>query len=69
MKQGEHERAINFIPRVLRLIGLIDNKMLEEEMINIIRDKLRDEFKQKMTLSILYTIEQLTDAKGHSCIL
>jgi 3-methyladenine DNA glycosylase AlkC/predicted aspartyl protease len=62
MKQGEHEKAINFIPRVMRLISLIDDKMPEEEIVDIIRDKLREEFKQKMTLSILYTVEQLNDA-------
>lgn len=61
-KQGERERATNFIPRVLRMIELVDPDKSERDLVDIILSKLRIIFQDKLVLANLYTIEQLNDA-------
>lgn len=56
-KQGERDKAINFIPRSIRRVD-----EPEDELIHLIRSKLKPMFQDKLTLCETKTIEQLNDA-------
>lgn len=60
--QGERERATTFIPRLVRLVRLVEPQKPEEELVELIRSKLRIAYQDKLTLVDTYTIEQLNDA-------
>lgn len=60
--QGEKEKATNFIPRIIRLIELVEPNKPEVELVDLIRSKLRVIYQDKLTLCSTYTIEQLNDA-------
>jgi len=60
--QGEKEKATNFIPRLIRLVELADANKPEDELVDLIRSKLRHCYQDKLVLCNTYTIEELNDA-------
>lgn len=61
-QQGDREKATIFIPRFMRMVQLVDPSKPEDELVEVIRSKLRDEYQEKLVLTNTYTIEQLNDA-------
>jgi len=60
--QGEREKATNFIPRFIRMVELVDPNKPEDELVDLIRSKLRHCYQDKLVLCNTYTIEELNDA-------
>lgn len=57
----ERELATSFIPRVLRLFKLVDPDKSEESLVGCVRDKLRAEYQEKLSMYTIYTLEELND--------
>lgn len=60
--QGEREKVTTFIPRILRLVELCDADKTEEELVDMIRSKLKMEYQDKLVLCTTNTIDELNDA-------
>lgn len=61
-QQGDKEKSTNFIPRVIRLVDLIEPNKPEEDLVDLIRSKLKQCYIDKLILVNTYTIEELNDA-------
>lgn len=59
--QGEKELVTSFIPRILRLFKLVDPEKSEESLVDCVRDKLRAEYQEKLSMYTIYTLEELND--------
>lgn len=60
--QRENESGTMFIPRVLRLIQLLEPDKPENDLVDVIGDRLRGIYQEKLSLNYIYTIESLNDA-------
>lgn len=59
--QGAKERCTVFIPKMVRLYELVEPDKPERELVESIRDKLRQEYKSHLVMQSIYTLEQLND--------
>lgn len=46
--QGENEKATNFIPRLVRLVDMVEPGKPEEDLVDLIRSKLRLNYQDKL---------------------
>lgn len=62
MFQKEKEKGTVFIPKVLRLIDMINAAKPESEKVHIIKSKLRSNYQDKLALYTINTVEALNSA-------
>jgi len=53
-RQGDNEKASLFIPRLLRLFDMVEPNKPEEELVEILRSKLRKGYQDKLAMHDIY---------------
>lgn len=59
--QREKETVTQFIPRMMRMLMLVEPNKHKDELVECIRDRLRGVYQDKLSLYTIDTIEQLND--------
>lgn len=59
--QKEKEPVTIFIPRLLRLVMLIEPNKAEEDLVELVKDKLRSSYQEKLATHVITTLDQLND--------
>lgn len=59
--QGERESITIFMPRLLRLIQLIEPLKPEDELVEAVKEKLRATYLEKLAMHTIFTLDELNN--------
>lgn len=59
MRQRDNEKINVFMPKVVRMVRCIDPDKPEDELVELVKKKLKPQYQEKLALYIINTLEEL----------